>query len=176
MRNTKFFFFLLPYTSAASPPPPLLPYSSCLWPHGTPSPPCEGDRGWTGQISPCGPPSSTLLFILFSFCTVLAGTSRASTPNLRSGHVQVSFCCLPEAWGGTLFRLSPFFLKTSLVTSSTWRDLQWLWMFSWQWVWGLLPFQAFLGYLLGDLRVDLTQLFFMKSPNRIAWHLMPWTI
>uniref|UniRef100_A0A2N9ESC1 Uncharacterized protein n=1 Tax=Fagus sylvatica TaxID=28930 RepID=A0A2N9ESC1_FAGSY len=22
-------------------------------------------------------------------------------------------------------------------------------MFSWQWVWGLLPFQAFLGYSLG---------------------------
>ena len=86
------------------------------------------------------------------------------------------FCCLLEAWGGTLLWLSPSFLKTSLVTSSRWRDPHWLWMFSWQWVWGLLPFQAFLGYPLGDLRIDLTQLFFMESPNRIAWHLMPWTI
>ena len=49
-------------------------------------------------------------------------------------------------------------------------------MFSWQRVWGLLSFQVFLGYPLGDLRVDLTQLFFMESPNRIAWHLMSWTI
>jgi hypothetical protein len=60
--------------------------------------------------------------------------------------------------------------------SSTWRDLQWLWLFSWPWVWGFLPFQASLSYPLGDLRVDHTQLFFTESPNRIAWHLMPWTI
>jgi hypothetical protein len=86
------------------------------------------------------------------------------------------FGCSPEAWGGTLFRFSPSFLKKCLVSSRRWRDLHWLWMFSWQRVWGLFPFQVFLGYPLGDLRVDLIQLFFMESPNRIAWHLMPWTI
>ena len=88
----------------------------------------------------------------------------------------LSFCCLLEARGGTLLRLFPSFLKTSFVTSSRWRDLHWSWMFSWHWVWGLLSFQAFLGYPLGDLRVDLTKLFFMESPNRIAWHLIPCTI
>jgi hypothetical protein len=89
---------------------------------------------------------------------------------------KLAFRSCSEAWGGTLLRLSLFFMKTRLMISSTWRDLQWLWMFRWQWVWGLLPFQVFLGYPLGDLRVDLTQLSFMESPNRIAWHLMPWTI
>uniref|UniRef100_A0A2N9GCI9 Uncharacterized protein n=1 Tax=Fagus sylvatica TaxID=28930 RepID=A0A2N9GCI9_FAGSY len=104
-----------------------------------------------------------------------ASTSATPFVDLAGTHFPF-FCCSLEAWGGTLLRLSPSFMKTSLVTSSRWRDLHWLWMFSWQWVWGLLPFQVFLGYPLGDLRVDLTQLFFMESPNRIAWHLMPWTI
>ncbi len=49
-------------------------------------------------------------------------------------------------------------------------------MLSWQWIWGLLPLQAFLVYPLGDLRVDLAKLFLVESPNRIAWHLIPWTI
>uniref|UniRef100_A0A2N9FTV7 Uncharacterized protein n=1 Tax=Fagus sylvatica TaxID=28930 RepID=A0A2N9FTV7_FAGSY len=30
-------------------------------------------------------------------------------------------------------------LKTRFVSSSRWRDLQWPLIFSWQWVWGLLP-------------------------------------
>jgi hypothetical protein len=72
--------------------------------------------------------------------------------------------------------LSPPFLKTRFVSSNRWRDLQWPWMFSWQWIWGLLPLRAFLDYPLGDLRVDLAKLFLVESPNRIAWHLMPWTI
>jgi hypothetical protein len=46
----------------------------------------------------------------------------------------LSFCCLSEAWGGSLLRLSPPFLKTRFVTSNRWRDLHWLGMFSWQWV------------------------------------------
>uniref|UniRef100_A0A2N9HQB4 Uncharacterized protein n=1 Tax=Fagus sylvatica TaxID=28930 RepID=A0A2N9HQB4_FAGSY len=49
-------------------------------------------------------------------------------------------------------------------------------MFSWQWIWGLLSLQAFLDYPLGDLRVDFAKLFLVESSNRIAWHLMPWTI
>ena len=103
--------------------------------------------------------------------------STSATPFVDlAGTFFLFFCSLSEAWGGTLLQLSPSFLKTSLVTSSRWWDLHWLWMFSWQRVWSLLPFQVFLGYPLGDLRVDLTQLFFMESPNRIAWHLMPWTI
>ena len=104
-----------------------------------------------------------------------ASTSATPFVDLAGTHFPF-FCCSPEAWGGILLRLSPSFMKTSLVTSSRWRDLHWLRMFSWQRVWGLLPFQVFLGYPLGDLRVDLTQLFFMESPNQIAWHLMPWTI
>ena len=88
----------------------------------------------------------------------------------------ISFCCSPEAWGGSLFRFSPPFVKTRFVSSNRWRDLQWSWMFSWQWIWGLLSLQAFLDYPLGDFRVDLAKLFLVESSNRIAWHLIPWTI
>jgi hypothetical protein len=88
----------------------------------------------------------------------------------------ISFCCSPEAWDGSLLRFSPPFVKTRFVTSNRWRDLHWPWMFSWQWIWGLLPLRAFLVYPLGDLRVDLAKLFLVESPNRIAWHLMLWTI
>ena len=108
-----------------------------------------------------------MLPTLLHVCHPLCGPRR----NLLS-----LFLLLAGGLGGTLFRLSPSFLKKCLVSSCRWRDLHWLWMFSWQRVWGLFPFQVFLGYPLGDLRIDLTQLFFMKSPNRIAWHLMPWTI
>jgi hypothetical protein len=101
------FFLLLSYPSAAYPYPPLTPSSSCWWPRGAPSPPCEGDRGRTGQISPCGPPSSPLS-IFFSICTVLTGTSRAFTSTRRSGHVRVYFCCSPEDWGALSSDFSPF--------------------------------------------------------------------
>ena len=50
-------------------------------------------------------------------------------------------------------------------------------MLSWQWVWGLLPFRAFLVYPLGNLGVDLAKLLILESPKtRIARNLMPWII
>ena len=50
-------------------------------------------------------------------------------------------------------------------------------MLSWQWVWGLPLFQAFLVYHLGDLGEDLAKLLLMESPiTRITWYLMSWTI
>ena len=48
---------------------------------------------------------------------------------------------------------------------------------SWQWVWGLHPFRAFIVYPLGGLGVDLKKLLLSGSPfTRITWHLMPWII
>uniref|UniRef100_A0A2N9FQH8 Uncharacterized protein n=1 Tax=Fagus sylvatica TaxID=28930 RepID=A0A2N9FQH8_FAGSY len=53
-----------------------------------------------------------------------------------------------------------------------WRDLQWLWMLRRQWVWGHLPYRAFILY--PDLGVDLSKLPLVESPKtRIGWHLMP---
>ena len=141
---------------------------------------------WPVLIVPCRG-STSVAPILLSFVPLFLSSLRCNLISLYgifcclfhvdlAGTLFLFFCCSPEAWGGTLLRLSPSFLKTSFVTSSRLRDFHWTWMFSWQWVWGLLPFQAFLGYPLGDLRVDFTKPFFMESPNRIAWHLMSWTI
>ena len=56
-----------------------------------------------------------------------------------------------------------------------WHDLQWLWMLRRQWIWGHLPYQAFILY--PDLGVDLPKLPLVESPKtQIGWHLMPWKI
>ena len=56
-----------------------------------------------------------------------------------------------------------------------WHDLQWLWMLRRQWIWGHLPYQAFILY--PDLGVDLSKLPLVESPKtQIRWHLMPWKI
>jgi hypothetical protein len=161
--------------SPPQPPPPFIPPSLAV----APTPPSLYNLLsliW-GRVVHEIMASSGPIWTAWPVLPVPRRASTSATPfvDLAGTHFPF-FCCSPEAWGGTLLRLSPSFMKTSLVTSSRWRDLHWLWMFSWQRVWGLLPFQVFLGYPLGDLRVDLTQLFFMESPNRIAWHLMPWTI
>uniref|UniRef100_A0A2N9EHP8 Uncharacterized protein n=1 Tax=Fagus sylvatica TaxID=28930 RepID=A0A2N9EHP8_FAGSY len=118
-------------------------------------PPCEGDMAGMVNLAvwPTLLPSPPFPFLLYT-----VRNSRASSSILH---------LFSQAWGG----ISPI-MKTRLMISSTWRDLQWLWMFRWQWVWGLLPFQVFLGYPLGDLRVDLTQLSF-RAPNRMASEVNP---
>ena len=159
------------------------PSSSCLWPHGAPSPPCEGDRDRNGQISPCGLPSSPLS-LFFSFCTILIGTHRVTTASilfllvpipfflLRSSHVQVDFVGA-QGWFVTLAGYLLF--DGEIESYCRWQDLQWLWMLRRQWIWGHLPYQAFILY--PDLGVDLPKLSLVESPKtQIGWHLMPWKI
>ena len=169
--NANHFFFSPSLPQRRLPPPPLTPNSSCWWPCGAPSPPCEGDRGQNGQISPCGPPSSPFSFF-FSFCLILIGTCRASTSTLlfplvlfffflfRSSLVQVGFAGA-QGWLLTLARYLFFYCE--IESYCRWRDLQQPWMLSRQRVWGLLPYRAFIIY--PDLGVDLSKLLLVESPK-----------
>ena len=80
--------------------------------------------------------SFVLLFLssLHSISISLCGIYECLLQVDLAGTSFLSFCCLLEAWCGSLLRLSPPFLKTRFVTSNRWRDLHWLWMFSWQWI------------------------------------------
>ena len=180
--HSLFFFFLNPSATSHLPPPPI-PSSSCLWPRNAPSPSCEGDRGRNGHISPCGPPSSSLPFF-FSFFPVLIRTRQATTSTLLfplvmfslfllcSGHVLVGFA---RAHGWLVTPAVSLFFYGKIGSSCRWRDLQRPWMLRRQWVWGLLPYRAFV--IQPDLGVDLSKLLLLESPKtRIAWYLMLWTI
>ena len=69
-----------------------------------------------------------------------------------------------------------FILLTRFVSSDRWRDLQWLWMLSWQCVWVFFPFRAFFDYPFGNLGVDQSKLSLESPSTRITWHLKSWTI
>jgi hypothetical protein len=165
-------------TPAQPPQPPLPPLnlpSLCLGPCGTPSPPCEGDRGRNGQILPYGPLLSSFSLFFF-FCTVLIGNHRAYTSTflfsfslflpspflLCSGHVQVAFAGA-QRW--LVILMGFLFFAGEIKSCCRWCDLQRSWMIRRQRVWDFLPF------------INLSKLLLVESPKtRIAWHLMPWTI
>jgi hypothetical protein len=163
-------------TPAQPPLPPLTLPSFCLGPRGTPSPPCEGDRGRNGQILPCGPLLSSFSLFFF-FCTVLIGNHRAYTSTLLfslflpspfllcSGHVQVAFAGA-QRW--LVILMGYLFFDGEIKSYCRWCDLQRSWMIRRQRVWDFLPYRAF---------INLSKLLLVESPKtRIAWHLMPWTI
>uniref|UniRef100_A0A2N9H9N6 Transmembrane protein n=1 Tax=Fagus sylvatica TaxID=28930 RepID=A0A2N9H9N6_FAGSY len=62
------------------------------------------------------------------------------SPPFRPTLVRGYFCLSPESFLGSRLRLSTSLLSSRWVWFRRWRDLQWPRMFSWQQVWGFLPF------------------------------------
>ena len=178
---------LILQTLAVTSKPHLTLFPPCSGPRGLPLPPCEGDRDqrWSNL-------SSVALFLsfcifIFLFFLLLAPRLDSSEPpppllssptfrftSLSSDLVLYGWDLL-EVLGGSRLQQTLSLLSARLFLFDGRRDLLRPWMFCGHQVWGLLPVRDFINYPF--FGIDLSKLFFLKSPNnRIAWHLLPWSI